>query len=86
MTGSAWRREAPTANEVRACEWWWWRTQPYNSTMVVQLGIGSEGLPVWLCHPMPRDVDSMGGKWAPCTPPADANLGWLLGAALRWAK
>lgn len=70
--GSAWRKQPPTVDEVRACQWWWNRS-PGVVPHVLRLDVDDGA--IWYANDDPAQFEpkDWGGdraEWAPCLPPA----------------
>lgn len=78
-TGSAWRTEAPTLDEIERVGWWWLRFEG-EDPIAVEVWPDEDGargyrprcmvehVPVWV-------GEIRGAEWAPCLPPSSAPPG-----------
>jgi hypothetical protein len=70
----AWRTSPPTADEVRACRWWWNRWGDDDVPCVALLAVASDGRVHDrrdLEHDDPESKYHLHGEWSPCLPPDD---------------
>lgn len=71
-----WRKQPPTVDEVRSCQWWWCRAidsaaiiGPTVLRLDVDDGVIVDADDTRDCVP-PFDPEDWGSEWAPCLPPA----------------
>ena len=75
-----WRAASPTVAEVGACPWWWHRAGDgavVSAPSVIGLGIEADRVVIKAGNMrlLPANWSS---EWAPCLPPENCKLSWLV--------
>jgi hypothetical protein len=76
MRAVAWRSDPPTAEEVRACQWWWYRTRDGSTTIGPSLiSLDIDDGQIWIAETDGQLFipDDWGTEWTPCLPPEQSE-------------